>query len=170
MSFESEAINGEIIETIQLQDGSIVGVGSTTDGASKLSYMNQRTTGDSDNTALVFKFNANGHLVFLKTFGGDGYNRYNNALPTTDGGFIATGYSSSLSKGNFEKYNITGIAGSVAIIVKYDNAGNVKWAKACSKYKIHHLKKEWVLLFLQLHLFRLIWSLLLYRPDTLPSL
>ncbi|HAZ19501.1 MAG TPA: hypothetical protein DCY75_04940 [Clostridiales bacterium] len=127
-TFESDTTFGEIYRTIVLKDGSLVGVGSApaSNGAGHLGYMDQRTAGDTDETALVFKYKKDGSLAFIKTFGGDDFDRFNDAIPTTDGGFIAFGYTGSSSKGEFEKYNLTS---SGNITVKYDCNGNVEWAK-----------------------------------------
>lgn len=141
MNFESEAIKGEILKTIQMKDGSFVGVGSTTDGTNKLSYMEKRTQGDKESTALVFKFNADGSLAFLKTFGGQRNDRFNDVILTSDGGFIASGYTSSVYEGDYKNYNISCVDSGTAMLIKYDSNGNIEWVKTGIQKNIYYYTK-----------------------------
>lgn len=139
VNFNTETIEGEIIAIAELTDGSFVGAGSTTDGASMLGYMDKRRPGDDEQTALVFKYNTDGSLVFVRTFGGNAWDRFNNIVATPDGGFIATGYTSSSSGGNLDDCGIVGLGyDSMLLMVKYDADGQVEWAKGGEKYRIHH--------------------------------
>ncbi|MHB1454888.1 MAG: hypothetical protein ACYCYM_13175 [Saccharofermentanales bacterium] len=139
VSFSTESIEGEIVAVAQLKDGSFVGAGSTSDGASMLAYQDIRRPGDTEKTALVFKYATDGSLVFVRTFGGNGWDRFNNIVATPDGGFIATGYTGSTGGGNFGDCGITGVEDdSMLLLAKYDADGQVEWAKGGQKYKIHH--------------------------------
>ena len=62
----------------------------------------------------------------LHLYGGEGRDDFKNVAPTKDGGFIAVGESNS-STFNGEKLSLAG--GMDAIIVKYDEGGNVEWVK-----------------------------------------
>ncbi|MCL2041238.1 MAG: T9SS type A sorting domain-containing protein [Bacteroidales bacterium] len=66
-------------------------------------------------------------VVWKKNFGGDGQDRYNDVIAVPDG-YVAVGYSDLGSFGSFgDWYNYTTNGYEDAIIVKYDNSGNVRW-------------------------------------------
>ena len=129
--FQGTPVQGEIISVVELKDGSVVGVGSS------LEYLDQRADGDTDTTGLVVKYNPDGTIAFFRTFGGNASDRFNNVIPTLDGGFLVSGYSSSSSEGDFSKYNIScsGDKGHT-IVLKYNKYGDVLWLKGPGKYKL----------------------------------
>ncbi|MDD2361457.1 MAG: hypothetical protein PHH84_00635 [Oscillospiraceae bacterium] len=141
MDLDGAAIGGEITEVCQIKDGSIVAVGSTgfVTNTESTNYADLRTEGDLNSTALVVKYNADGTIAFLKTFGGNKDDRFNNVIATSDGGFIALGYSSSFTGGDFSRFSLQGPQqdGS-AIMVKYDNNGNALWAVSGYPARLHH--------------------------------
>ncbi len=74
--------------------------------------------------AIIVKYNTSGNIVWKRNFGGTYDETFWNIAKTTDG-YIAVGNSGSTD------LNLTGLnKGSIdAIIVKYDELGNIKWNK-----------------------------------------
>jgi uncharacterized protein YuzE len=85
-------------------------------------------TGKGSDDAIVVKYDNNGNVKWNKNFGGSGIDRYNSVTAVPDG-IVAVGYSYTSSFGNGDWAGIAGNGGDDAIIVKYDNNGNVKWKK-----------------------------------------
>ena len=83
--------------------------------------------GDYD--ATIVKFDNNGNIVWKNNFGGSYMDFYNSVTALSDG-VVAVGYSSPASFGTGDWTGVVGKGGNLdAIIVKYDNAGNVVWKK-----------------------------------------
>ena len=82
------------------------------------------TKGGQD--AIIIKYDNNGGIIWKKNFGGTGADSFNAATAVSDG-VIAVGYSASLNSGDWAGVATKG--GQDAIIVKYDNNGNVVWKK-----------------------------------------
>lgn len=77
--------------------------------------------GHTENTpydAFLIKTDLSGTLSWSKSYGGSGDETFNSVRQTSDGGFIAAGYTSS-----------SGAGGRDALVVKTDASGNVSWAK-----------------------------------------
>ena len=85
-------------------------------------------TGKGGYDAIIVKYDDNGDMVWAKNFGGSGHDCFNSVTPVP-GGFVAVGYSGNGSFGNGDWSGVTGKGGNDAIIVKYDNNGDVLWAK-----------------------------------------
>ena len=86
-------------------------------------------TGRGNNDAIIVKFDNDGNTIWKKNFGGSGDDHFKAVTATSDGGFVAAGYSSLPSFGNGDWTGVTGRGGSDAIIVKFDNDGNTIWMK-----------------------------------------
>ncbi len=87
-----------------------------------------RSFGVSDSTDDVYliKTNANGNQQWFKTFGGTRWEQGYSVQPTSDKGYIITGYTFSF--GNCQVY-----------LIKTDNNGNLKWYKIFKTYnKYYH--------------------------------
>lgn len=78
--------------------------------------------------AIVVKYDKNGDVVWKSSLGGSGSDYFNSVIAAEDG-FIAVGNSQADSFENGDWNNVTGKGSSDAIIVKYDNNGNVLWKK-----------------------------------------
>ena len=108
------------------------GVTATTDGGAVVvgnSYSDDEDMAGLDKgggTAIIVRYDSNGGIVWKKSFGGTGYDIFNNVTATSDGGFIAVGYASS---GDGDMGTITRNSDD-AIIVKYNNSGTVQWKKS----------------------------------------
>lgn len=74
----------------------------------------------------IVKLNAQGNIVWQKTYGGTSHDIATSVKQTTDGGFVVAGYSSS------NNGDITGNHGSATDywILKLDSSGNLQWQKA----------------------------------------
>ncbi|MCL2032223.1 MAG: hypothetical protein FWH45_00050 [Methanomassiliicoccaceae archaeon] len=79
--------------------------------------------------AFIVKFDNNGDVIWKNNFGGSGYDYYE-SVTAVSGGFVAVGYSDNSSFGNGDWTSVAGKGGVDAIIVKYDNNGDVVWAKS----------------------------------------
>ena len=84
--------------------------------------------GSSQDGAIIVKYSNNGDIVWEKNFGGSGSDAYNSVIVVSDG-LIAVGDSYSSSFGNGDWAGVAGKGGFDAIIVKYDNDGNLIWKK-----------------------------------------
>ncbi|MCL2041236.1 MAG: T9SS type A sorting domain-containing protein [Bacteroidales bacterium] len=84
--------------------------------------------GKGDDDAIIVKYDNNGNVMWKKNFGGSSIEEYYAVTAVTDG-IVAAGYSVQDSFGNGDWIGVTGKGGNDAIIVKYDNDGNVLWKK-----------------------------------------
>ena len=87
-------------------------------------------SGKGGTDAIIVKYDNNGNVVWKKNFGGNGGDEFRSVV-AVDGGVIVVGSSSqpSFNNGDWEGVDGKGIRGHDAIIVKYDNNGNVVWKK-----------------------------------------
>ncbi len=85
-------------------------------------------TGNGDNDAIIVKYDNNGNVVWKKHFGGKGDDAFF-SVTAVSGGVVAVGTSSSNSFGSGDWASVTTKGGGDAIIVKYDNNGNVVWKR-----------------------------------------
>lgn len=69
--------------------------------------------------ARIIRLDAQGDLVWSRTYGGPADDGFFDVLPTSDGGFVATGYTVS-----------SGMGGSDLWLVKTDRSGNEVWSRA----------------------------------------
>jgi hypothetical protein len=92
------------------------------------SWKNFSPKGGPDATAV--RFNFNGDIVWMKSFGGEGADRFYSVVPVSDGAVFA-GYSEMGSFGNGDWTGFEGKDGvdasDDAIIVKLDGKGNKVW-------------------------------------------
>jgi len=112
-------------------------VTAVSDGFVAVGYSNSGSFGNGDWTgvtgkggddAIIVKYDNAGNVQWKKNFGGDATDFYRSVTAVSDG-FVAVGYSYSGSFGNGDWTGVSGKGGTDAIIVKYDNAGNVQWKK-----------------------------------------
>jgi len=85
-------------------------------------------TGKGNDDAIIVKYDNAGNVIWKKNFGGSDRDLYYSVIAVSDG-IVAVGYSSSASFGNGDWEGVTGKGNDDAIIVKYDNVGNVVWKK-----------------------------------------
>lgn len=89
---------------------------------------------------MIIKYSSNGEIQWAKTTGGSSEDYINSVIETSDGGYIASGYSYSsnidLGNGvvvanNSNKHtNIEKESYSDVIMIKYSSTGETQWAKA----------------------------------------
>jgi hypothetical protein len=84
------------------------------------------SSGKDSGDAAIVKFDDNGNVVWKKNFGGGGNDEYLSVTAVSDG-IIAVGHSAYGSFGNGDWTGVSPVPGQNAIIVKYDNSGNVIW-------------------------------------------
>ena len=100
--------------------GSLIDFGAsvhqTTDGGFILTGRISLSSTDQD--AFLIKTNANGDTLWTKKYGGLNLENGSSVEPTTDGGYIVTGWTSSFGAGNFDVY-----------LIKTDAVGDTLWTK-----------------------------------------
>ena len=105
-------------------------VQQTSDGGYIAAGYSQSSNGDIGNNkgeldALIVKLDGNGNIVWLKNVGGSKSESFEDAQQTSDGGYIAVGYSNS------NDGDLTSNRGyDDAILVKFDTNGNITWIKS----------------------------------------
>lgn len=104
-----------------INSGGYIAVGSSKSNDGDFQDMNH---GGYD--ATVVKFDYDGNVTAKATFGGSDKDEFNDVINTTDGGFLAIGYTSS-ADGTMEGIKTT--EDQDALIVKYDKDLNVQWVK-----------------------------------------
>jgi len=82
---------------------------------------------DSSSDCWVIKVDADGTILWQKTFGGSGKESINSISQTDDGGYIFVGTTNS-PDGDVSGLHVSGPWGD-AWIVKLDNSGNIIWQK-----------------------------------------
>ena len=87
--------------------------------------------------ATIKKFDNAGNVVWKKDFGGSATDYFSSVIKVSDG-IVAVGYSEYGSFGNYDWAGISGASGDNAIIVKFDNDGNVLWKRNCSTEIAHY--------------------------------
>ena len=103
---------------IQASDGGYVAVGHSASTDGDLEGLNK---GFAD--AVIVKYDNSGNIEWNHNFGGSWEDQFYSVSQTSDGGYIAGGFSNS-TDGDLTGLNKGGIDG---IIVKYDASGNVEW-------------------------------------------
>jgi len=80
--------------------------------------------------ATIVKFDNNGNVIWKNNFGGEDNDEFNSVVAVSDGVVVA-GYSKekSFATGDFATFAVDGKGDEDAIIVKFNNNGNVVWAK-----------------------------------------
>jgi hypothetical protein len=67
---------------------------------------------------FLIKTDANGNIIWAKTYGGISYDWASSVQQTSDGGYIVAGWTNSFGAGNWDVF-----------LVKTDANGNLQWAK-----------------------------------------
>ena len=73
--------------------------------------------------AVIAKFNYNGEILWMKSFGGNGDDVFNSVCVAPDGGFVAAGYTRSTND------DLSGKALGSLLVVKYSADGTKDWAR-----------------------------------------
>jgi hypothetical protein len=77
-----------------------------------------RSFGAGNNDIFLIKADANGNIIWAKTYGGTRWDYAFSVQQTSDGGYILAGYTDSFGAGSYD-----------AFLVKTDANGNIQWAK-----------------------------------------
>jgi len=76
--------------------------------------------------AIIVKFDNEGNIVWINSFGGNGNDVFESVTAVSDG-VVAVGYSDSSSFGNGDLIGVNGKGGVDATLVKYNNSGEIQW-------------------------------------------
>ncbi|SDG39345.1 Putative binding domain-containing protein, N-terminal [Chitinophaga filiformis] len=106
-------------------DGGMIIVGSTQSADGDL------TNNQGSEDIMVAKLDASGNKQWVKTFGGSASDYANAVTPTTDGGYMVAGITSS-SNGDMP----ANLGGGDIVVIKLDNSGNKLWVKTFGGSKI----------------------------------
>lgn len=102
---------------IKTSDGGFIAVGESNTATAGLPVEPK-----GDNDAIIVKYNKNGELEWINSFGGSGREGFLSVIETTDNKFMAVGRSSSTDAGFENKGH------NDAIIVQFDKNGNQEWS------------------------------------------
>ncbi|MBA3649868.1 MAG: T9SS type A sorting domain-containing protein [Chitinophagales bacterium] len=112
--------NEAVYSIQQTADGGFIAAGNSTSKDGDVTGVHDIVYGDM----WIIKLDNAGNLVWQKAFGGSDYDQANSIQQTSDGGFIAAGWSRSTNG------DVTGAHGNYDMwIVKLDMDGNLKWQK-----------------------------------------
>jgi predicted secreted protein len=104
--------------------------GSDTDGALSIQQTTDRgyvvagysgsfgAGGNNDWDVWILKLDANGEMLWQKTYGGDGDDITASIQQTADGGYVTAGYTTSFGAGDFDAW-----------VLKLDASGEIQWQK-----------------------------------------
>ena len=109
-----------------VSDG-IVAVGHSEGSLDTGDWEGIASKGDSD--AIIVKYDFDGKLIWKRNFGGKGRNGFS-AVAKLSNSIFAVGRSDYKSFGNGDWEGVEGKGAGDAILVKYDNDGNVVWKKS----------------------------------------
>jgi len=96
--------------------------------------------GSTFSDGMIIKYNATGEVEWAEGIGGSSYDHINTVSETTDGGYIVGGYfnSSSIDLGN--GISLTNKGNYDGMIIKYNAAGEVEWAKGIGGTSEDHIE------------------------------
>lgn len=112
-----------------------VSIAAASDGFVAVGYSDSFGDGDwtgvegkGDIDATIVKYNNDGQIEWRKNFGGEDIDHFCSVTAVSDG-FVVAGYSYPASFGNGDWTGVKGKGSVDAILVKYDDDGNVVWKK-----------------------------------------
>lgn len=106
----------------QTSDGDYITAGNTNSNDGDITNVHDIVYGDF----WITKLDRNGNLVWQKTYGGGDYEQANSIQLTSDGGYVAAGWSRSNNDGD-----VTGNHGNYDMwVIKISSTGNLQWQKS----------------------------------------
>jgi len=121
---------GKLLRDKEISDMVVSNVVFLKDSSIVLCGMTQEKYYKYDHDGMLRIYNSKGELVFNKIFQGNGDERFNNVLATSDGGFLVTGtYINSTEGAGFLELGVSDPEGDVGVgtlLLKYDSKGNLQ--------------------------------------------
>ncbi|MCL2649609.1 MAG: T9SS type A sorting domain-containing protein [Candidatus Azobacteroides sp.] len=118
-----------IVAPMYGDDDGFFSVTAVSDGVIAVGDKYSMYMGTQSNDAIIVKYDNYGNYVWDKTLNGSAHYDSYQGITTVSDGIVAVGNSTERSFNNGIWAGIAGKGGTDAIIVKYDNAGNVLWKK-----------------------------------------
>ena len=117
-----------INSVVETNDGGYIVGGyfesSSIDLGNGISLINKGST-----DGIIIKYNSEGEIEWAQGIGGTDDDYIKSVVETNDGGYIVGGYFTSSSINLENGISLTSQGSSEGIIIKYDSAGNIEWAK-----------------------------------------
>ena len=119
-----KALGGSIFEdfeqVITSNDHGYIAVGATNSNDGDVSGLHSEFTEDG----WIVKLDGSGNIIWQKTLGGTGSERFHGVIKTFDGGYLVVGHATS-TDGDVHSND----GGVDAWVVKLDGHGNIEWEK-----------------------------------------
>ena len=122
-------MSNDYVNSISVTNDGGFAVGGYFSGTVTIGGYELTSNGNSD--GLIIKYDANGNVIWVNTFGGQGEDRINAVSSTINNNIIVVGdfKSDKINVGNYELTKISNASyHQDSIIIKYDANGNVTYA------------------------------------------
>ena len=121
--------NEMINSAIETSDGGLIVAGNYSTAYLDLGN-NVSLSNNGQDDGMIIKLNIDGEVEWAKSVGGNSYDYLESLTLTKDGGFIVGGYFDSDNINLENNLTISNNGRTDGIIIKYNNVGEIEWAKS----------------------------------------